>query len=201
MTKPSGRIRFIAHPIMTVWMPAPLWTPSAETLAHANMTRFANGPTYPQLYQWSIDRLEEFWRAVWDFAGIAGQQGERAVVDLDRMPGARFFPEARLNFAENCLPVDGDNPAIIYRCETGASRTLSWRELRHETAAFAAALRATGIQPGDRVSAYLPNVPEAIVAVLGCSAVGAVWSSCSPDFGVEGVLDRFGQIEPRVFIA
>jgi acetoacetyl-CoA synthetase len=186
---------------MTIWMPAPLWVPSAETLARANMTRFAQGRTYPQLYEWSIDRPGEFWRAVWEFAGISGDRGERAVIDLDRMPEARFFPDARLNFAQNCLPADGDDPAIIYRSENGASRTLSWRELRHEVAAFAAALRANRIRAGDRVAAYLPNVPEAIVAVLGCAAVGAVWSSCSPDFGVQGVLDRFGQIEPRVFIA
>ena len=182
-------------------MPAPLWVPSAETVARANMTRFARGRTYPQLYDWSIDRPTEFWPAVWDFAGVAGQRGERTVIDLDRMPGARFFPDARLNFAENCLPLDGDDPAIIYRTENGSTRTLSWHQLRREVAACAAALRANGIRPGDRVAAYLPNTPEAIVAVLGCAAIGAVWSSCSPDFGVQGVLDRFGQIEPRVFIA
>ena len=182
-------------------MTAPLWVPSADALARANMTRFARGRTYPELYRWSIERPDEFWRGVWDFAGITGDPGERVVIDLDRMPGARFFPDARLNFAENALALDSDEPAIIYRREDGFTRTMSWRELRREAAAFAAGLRARGITAGDRVAAYLPNVPEAIVAVLGCAAVGAVWSSCSPDFGVQGVLDRFGQIEPRVFIA
>ena len=165
------------------------------------MTTFAQGRTYPQLYDWSIDRPGEFWRAIWDFAGVTGHRGERTVIDLERMPGARFFPDARINFAENVLTLDGDAPAIIYRHENGSSRTMSWRQVRQEAAAFASALRASGINAGDRVAAYLSNVPEAIVAVLGCAAVGAVWSSCSPDFGVQGVLDRFGQIEPRVFIA
>jgi acetoacetyl-CoA synthetase len=138
---------------------------------------------------------------MWEFAGIRGEMGARVATDMDRMPGARFFPDATLNFAENCLRRDGDDPAIVARTEAGGRRTLSWRELRAEVAACASAFRAAGIKPGDRIAAYLPNVPEAIVAGLGAAAVGAVWSSCSPDFGVQGVLDRFGQIEPRILIA
>lgn len=182
-------------------MDAPLWTPSPERLAHANLTRFGQGRSYTELYEWSIDRPLAFWDAMWDFAGIVGARGDRVAVDMDRMPGARFFPDASLNFAENILRSDGDAPAIIFKSEQGDPRQLSWRELRSETAAFASALRAAGIGPGDRVAAYLPNTPQAIIGVLGAAAVGAVWSSCSPDFGVRGVLDRFGQIEPRLLLA
>jgi acetoacetyl-CoA synthetase len=191
-------------------MPGPLWTPSPERIAAANLTRFmqfaahrghTGAHTYPGLYDWSITQPLAFWDAMWDFAGIRGDKGEQVAIGMDRMPGARFFPDAALNFAENVLVRDGSDPAIIYRSEAGVSRTLSWCELRDEAAAFAAALRAEGIRAGDRVAAYLPNTPEAIVGVLGAAAVGAVWSSCSPDFGVHGVLDRFGQIEPRILLA
>jgi acetoacetyl-CoA synthetase len=182
-------------------MDAPLWTPSADRIERANLTRFGKGATYAELHDWSVAKPAEFWDAVWDFAGVRGTKGERIAADIDRMPGARFFPDATLNFAENIIREDGDRPAVIFKSENGARRTLSWRELRDDVAAFAAALRAAGIAPGDRVAAYLANVPEAIVAVLGTAAVGAVWSSCSPDFGVQGVLDRFGQIEPRVLLA
>jgi acetoacetyl-CoA synthetase len=182
-------------------MPGPLWTPSPERIARANLTVFGQGRPYAELYEWSVRNPIEFWTAMWDFGGIRGEKGSRVAVDLDRMPGARFFPEATLNFAENCLRGDDESPAILSRSETGPIRTMSWGELRAEVAACAAAFRSAGIEPGDRVAAYLPNVPEAIVAVLGAAAVGAVWSSCSPDFGVQGVLDRFGQIEPRILIA
>jgi acetoacetyl-CoA synthetase len=163
--------------------------------------------TYAGLYDWSVSRPLEFWDAMWDFGGIRGVKGDRVAVDMDRMPGARFFPAATLNFAENCLAapkaaaMPDSSDAIVFRSEDGTTRTLSRADLRRESAAFAAGLRAAGIQPGDRVAAYLPNVPEAIVAVLGCASAGAVWSSCSPDFGVQGVLDRFGQIGPRMLIA
>jgi acetoacetyl-CoA synthetase len=182
-------------------MDAPLWTPSAERIAYANLTGFGGGQNYPQLYDWSVARPLEFWRAMWDVAGVRGSMGGRVAVDLDCMPGARFFPDATLNFAENCLVEDGDGPAVIARSERGADTTLSWRELRGEVAAGAAAMRALGLRPGDRVAAYLPNTAQAIVAVLAAASVGAVWSSCSPDFGVQGILDRFGQIEPRLLIA
>ncbi|HMC76237.1 MAG TPA: acetoacetate--CoA ligase [Vicinamibacterales bacterium] len=182
-------------------MDAPLWIPSADRIARANLTRFGHGRPYPDLYEWSVTDPIGFWDAMWDFGGVIGEKGSRVAVDMDRMPGARFFPDAALNFAENVLGHDGPGPAILSRFESGPLSTMSWSELRAETAAFAAALRAAGIRPGDRVAAYLPNVPEAIVGVLGAASVGAVWSSCSPDFGVQGVLDRFGQIEPRLLIA
>jgi acetoacetyl-CoA synthetase len=181
-------------------MDAPLWIPSAERIASASLTRFSGGRPYADLHAWSIAHPVEFWRSLWEFAGVRGTMGERVAVDLDRMPGARFFPDAALNFAENCLREDGDGPAIITAPEQGPLTTMTWRELRAEVAACAAAMRALGVRPGDRVAAYLPNAPQAIVAVLGVASIGAVWSSCSPDFGVQGVLDRFGQIEPALLI-
>jgi acetoacetyl-CoA synthetase len=182
-------------------MDAPLWRPSPERIARANLTAFGQGRPYAELYDWSVTEPVEFWKAMWAFGQIRGDMGSRAAVDLDRMPGARFFPDATLNFAENVLGRESAAPAIVFKSEGGSPRTMSWPELRAESAAFAAALRAAGIRPGDRVAAYVPNVPEAIVAFLGAASAGAVWSSCSPDFGVQGVLDRFGQIAPRVFIA
>jgi acetoacetyl-CoA synthetase len=189
----------------------PLWTPSPGRIARANLTRVMDLinrrhhlalDRYEPLYDWSVAHPSDFWSAMWDFAGIRGVKGERVAVDMDRMdPGVRFFPDATLNFAENVLSLDGDAPAILSKTEAGPFTSLSWRELRAEVGACAAAMRTSGVSAGDRVAAYLPNVPEAIVGVLGAAVIGAVWSSCSPDFGVQGVLDRFGQIEPRVFIA
>jgi acetoacetyl-CoA synthetase len=187
----------------------PLWTPSPDRIARANLTRFGKGRSYAELYEWSVRQPLEFWDAMWDFGGVIGTKGNRIAIDMDRMPGARFFPDASLNFAENVLRsypstqlgAGVTGPAIIFKSEAGGRRTMSWSELRSESAAFAAALRAAGIHPGDRIAAYMTNVPEAIVAVLGAASVGAVWSSCSTDFGVQGVLDRFGQIEPRILIA
>jgi len=139
---------------------------------------------------------------MWDFGGVRSVlRGERVAIDPERMrPGAHFFPGASLNFAENALQRRGTAPALLFRNETGLRRTLSFDDLRGEVTAFAAGLRAMNVRPGDRVAGYVPNIPEAIIAALGCAVVGAVWSSASPDFGVQGLLDRFGQIEPRVFI-
>ncbi len=193
-------------------MTSPLWTPSADRVARANLTRFialvnerygARFSSYEPLYAWSIAHPVEFWTAMWDFGGVRSSlRGERVAIDPERMrPGAHFFPDARLNFAENALRRGGTAPALLFANEAGLRRTVSFDELRAEVAGFAAGLRAMNIRPGDRVAGYVPNIPEAIVAALGCAAVGAVWSSASPDFGVQGLLDRFGQIEPRVFVA
>ena len=191
-------------------MTAPLWTPSPERIAHAKMTQFMRHvektwtvevPDYAALHRFSIDRPQDFWRSMWDFGGIIGEQGERVIERPGEMPGARYFPDGRLNFAENLLRRNDDEPAIIFNGEVRRHRTVTHAELRREVAAFASALRRAGVQPGDRVGGYLPNLPETIIAALGAAAIGAVWSSCSPDFGVQGVLDRFGQIEPRVIVA
>ncbi len=193
-------------------MPTPnlLWQPDPERIAAANITAFARHLSeqagialtgYDALWQWSIDRREEFWRAVWDFCGVIGERGERTLVDPERMPGAKWFPDARLNFAENLLARaigSAESDALVFRGEDKMSRRLSHAELVGASSRVAAALQAQGIAAGDRIAAYIPNMPEAIVAMLGGASLGAVWSSCSPDFGVRGVLDRFGQIEPRV---
>jgi acetoacetyl-CoA synthetase len=155
---------------------------------------------YEALYAFSIERPADFWRAMWTFAGIRGHMGERVVVDLDRMPGARFFPDARLNFAENVLRLRDDTPALIFNGEGQRHRTVSHAQVFSEVCRFATALRHAGVQPGDRVAGYMPNMPETIIAALGAAAIGAVWTSCSPDFGVQGVLDRFGQTLPRVLV-
>ena len=190
-------------------MTAPLWTPSADRIAAANITAFArilerqSGAVfvdYRSLYDFSLFQPETFWKAFWTFTNVRGTMGERVVEGFDRMPGARFFPDARLNFAENLLRRTDDRPAILFKAESGAERTVSGRELYQAVGRFASALRKMGVVAGDRVAAFLPNIPEAVVAALGTAAVGAVWSSCSPDFGVQGVVDRFGQIEPKVLI-
>ena len=190
-----------------------LWTPSAARIEHANVTEFARrvarehdaGVTdYASLWRWSIANKAAFWRSLWDFAGVVGTPGQRVLVDEDRMPGARWFPEAQLNYAQNILerkPADDRSDALVFRGEDKAARRMSHAELHAAVSQFAQALKAMGVAAGDRVAAYLPNMPETIVAVLGTSAVGAIWSSCSPDFGVEGVVDRFGQIGPRVLVA
>ncbi len=188
----------------------PLWVPSPDRVASARITAFSRQVakqfaldlrTYDDLWRFSVERPEAFWRSVWTFCGVRGHMGERIAVDLDRMPGAKFFPDARLNFAENLLRRRDSAPAIIFNSEGQMRRSISHSELAADVARFASALRKAGIGPGDRVAGYLPNIPEAVVAALGAAAIGAVWSSCSPDFGVQGVLDRFGQIEPRVLIA
>jgi acetoacetyl-CoA synthetase len=189
---------------------SPLWVPSADRIARSRLTAFATevrqacgveARSYDDIYRFSIERPEDFWRAVWRFTGIRGEMGARAVDDLHKMPGARFFPDARLNFAENLLRNRGDAPALISAGEGRPQRTLSGAALHADVARCVAGLRRAGIQPGDRVAAYMPNVPETIVCALAAAAIGAVWSSCSPDFGVQGVLDRFGQIEPRLLLA
>jgi acetoacetyl-CoA synthetase len=188
---------------------APLWTPSADRIAAANITAFArileqqSGAAladYKSLYDFSLSQPEAFWKSFWTFTNVRGTMGERVVEGFDRMPGARFFPDARLNFAENLLRRTDDRPAILFKGESGAERTLSARELYQAVGRFASALRQMGVAAGDRVAAFMPNIPESVVAALGTAAVGAVWSSCSPDFGVQGVVDRFGQIEPKVLI-
>jgi acetoacetyl-CoA synthetase len=155
---------------------------------------------YEELYAFSIARPADFWLSVWEFCDVRGHRGDRIVADLERMPGARFFPDARLNFTENLLRRRDDTPAILFNGEGRRRATLTHAKLVDLVSRFAAALRDAGIRPGDRVAGYLPNMPETIVSALGAAAVGAVWSSCSPDFGTQGVLDRFGQIEPRVLV-
>ena len=189
---------------------AMLWKPSRERVARANITEFARKhataagatpPDYEALWRWSNDEREAFWRAVWDYTGVIGERGERTLVDPTKMPGAKWFPDARLNFAENLLArraSDDAGDALVFRGEDKLARRVSHAELVATASRIAAALKALGDPRRRPVAAYVPNMPETIIAMLGATSQGAVWSSCSPDFGVQGVLDRFGQIEPRV---
>jgi len=189
----------------------PLWRPSDEQIAAANMTALmrwiqnAGGPQlpdYPALYQWSLDEPAKFWEAVWRFCEVVhSRPWDTVVQDFDKLPGAKWFPGARLNFAENLLRYRDDNTALICWNESGPQRHVTFAQLADEVAHVAARFRAWGIKPGDRLVGFMPNLPETVVAMLAAVSLGAVWSQCSPDFGVQGVIDRFGQIEPRVLIA
>ena len=187
----------------------PIWTPDAERVAASNMHRFLTryaerlaAPDYASLHRWSVEQPAEFWAAVWDFCGIRARAPYRTVVEhFDRMPGARWFDGALLNYAENLLDHGREGVALVFVNERGDRLTVSWSELRSQVASVGAALRALGVGRGDRVAALMPNRPETIVASLAAASIGATWSSCSPDFGVRGVLDRFGQIEPKVLFA
>jgi acetoacetyl-CoA synthetase len=190
-------------------MDQPLWQPGAAWLERAAMSRFARAAErrwqhkfadYETLHRWSYEQPREFWTSLWEFAGIVGDPGDTVVMDGNRMPGAKFFPNGRLNFAENLLRRRDDGDAIVFRGEDRVRRRLSHRQLYDAVSRFAQALTAHGVKPGERVAGYMPNMPETVIACLATGAIGAVWSSCSPDFGVKGVLDRFGQIEPKVLI-
>jgi len=185
----------------------PIWTPSLFRIADANLTRFMafagerGAPTsdYDALHAWSVENSAAFWDAVWEFAGVVGLRGTGPALEHgDRMPGARWFSGAQLNFAENLLRGPDAEPAIVFRNELGTRREISWKELRSEVARIAAGLHADGVGPGDIVAGLLPNLPEAVIAMLASASLGATWTSCSPDFGIQGVLDRFGQVRPKV---
>src|SRR5436190_10482904 len=180
-----------------------LWQPSPERINNALITAFLesvglSNADYPEAHRWSIENREEFWSAVWDFCGVVGEKGSVVLRDGDRMPGATWFPEARLNFAENLLSERDASEAIVFWGENGTRHRFTRSELFQETARCAAALRSAGIVAGDRVAAYLPNIPETVIIMLAAASLGAVFSSCSPDFGVQGLIDRFGQIEPKI---
>lgn len=186
-----------------------IWRPTDRRVAESNMQRFLEAqahrldhPDYQALYRWSVDRSAEFWAAFWEFSGIRSMANYRSVLtDPDRMPGARWFEGARLNYADNLLRPEHRGTALVFYSERGDRIEMSRDELRRDVAALASALRSMGVGEGDRVAGLLPNRPEAVVAMLACASLGAVWSSCSPDFGAGAVLDRFGQIRPRVLFA
>lgn len=157
--------------------------------------------TYADIHRWSISSKELFWSELWDFCGVVGDRGEHTLINGDKMMEARFFPDAKLNFAENLLRRRDDTDALVFWGEEIARARMSWNELHAAVSRMAQALQNFGIEPGDRVVALMPNVPETVVGMLAATSLGAVWSSCSPDFGEGAVLDRFGQIEPKVLIA
>jgi acetoacetyl-CoA synthetase len=187
----------------------PLWRPSPERIARSQVTAFiaeANRrhglklKDYRELHAWSVANEAEFWDLIWDFCGVVGDKGARRLVDGDKMPGAQFFPDAKLNFAENLLKAPGKGDALIFRGEDKVAYRLSWDELKALVSRLQQALSAAGVGEGDRVAAMMPNLPETIALMLVVTSIGAIFSSCSPDFGERGVLDRFGQIEPKVFV-
>ncbi len=185
-----------------------LWQPSQERIESTNMYRFMQEVNkthdkdfadYQDLYEWSVNDLEAFWSFAWDFLDIkSSRRFDKAIDDPGKMPGARFFVNSRLNFAENLLQFRNDKTALVFRGEDKVRRTLTYNQLYTEVAQVASSLKSMGIQAGDRVVGFVPNMPESIIAMLAAASLGAVWSSCSPDFGIKGVLDRFGQTRPRV---
>ena len=186
-----------------------MWQPSRAQVKNARMTdfmqlinqKFSTKLThYQELHQWSIDESEQFWQSIWDYFEIIGDAGKPIVTNANQLPGAQWFPNAQLNFAENLLRFNDNKTALVFHGENGQRQQLSYAQLRLQVAACAAALEAQGVGIGDRVAAMMPNCTETIIAMLATTSLGAIWSSCSPDFGVQGVVDRFGQIEPKVFI-
>ena len=181
----------------------PLWQPNPNTVGDTRMAMFMQAMghgRYADLWQWSIDQPEVFWSKLWDFCGAVGDKGQTVLRDGDRMPGARWFPEARLNYAENLLKNRDEGEALVFWGEDKVKRRLSRAALYAEVARFQRFLVDAGVGEGDRVAGYLPNLPETLIAMLAATSLGAIWSSASPDFGVQGVLDRFGQIEPKVLV-
>ncbi len=187
----------------------PLWTPSAERIAAAPLTAFiaeANNRSgrsfsgYTDLHAWSVTDREAFWDLIWDFCDIVGDKGNRVLVDGDKMLGAKFFPDARLNFAQNLLRDSGNGEAIVFYGEDKVQHRVSWDELHALVSKLQQLFVSLGITNGDRIAAMMPNMPETVAAMLAATSIGAIWSSCSPDFGAQGIIDRFGQIEPKVFI-
>ncbi|WP_028534861.1 acetoacetate--CoA ligase [Paludibacterium yongneupense] len=184
-----------------------LWQPSAARIAGSHLTAFQrlacttlnrDLPDYSALWSWSIADTSAFWERVWDYAGITGERGAIALQPAATMRQARFFPQARLNYAENLLRRTGTTPALIAYAEDGTARTWSRDRLRHEVARLQQALLAHGIVAGDRVAAYMTHIPETLAAMLACASIGAIWTSCSPDFGIDAAVDRFGQAAPRL---
>jgi acetoacetyl-CoA synthetase len=189
----------------------PLWVPSEDKIKNANMTRFIQFVnrkygkkfrTYDELFQWSVSSIPDFWVAIWDFAGVkASKRWDQVVEDLKKFPGTKWFPGARLNFAENLLRYRDDRLAFVFKGETQKTATMTYKELYNTVARLAKSLREIGIQPGDRVAGYMPNMMETAIGMLATASIGAVWSSCATDIGPQAALDRLGQIEPKVLFS
>ncbi len=185
-----------------------LWEPSKERILNSNMKRFMDiinrkygkaFTDYPGLYNWSVENIPDFWAEMWNFAGIiASKPYDRVIDDITKMPGAKWFEGSRLNFAENLLRYRDGQTALIFKGEDQDAIRMTYAELYDEVARLSASLRKAGVVKGDRVVGFMPNMPQSIIAMLAATSIGGVWSSCSPDFGIKGVLDRFGQIKPKV---
>lgn len=185
-------------------MSAPLWQPSAEHIQSTRLSAFIRHTRrefadYQALHRWSVEDSEAFWQEVWQFTGVIGDMGSERLRQPTAMPGAEWFPQAKLNFAENLLRRRDERQALVFWGEDQCKTQLSYAELYAAVSRLAQALRAQGVGVGDRVAGMMPNMPATLIAMLASSAIGAIWSSCSPDFGVDGALDRFGQVEPKVW--
>ena len=187
-----------------------LWQPDQDRIQHSNLQRViaevnhVHGlqlGSYADLYQWSVEKTTRFWPLVWQHCGVKGELGDIVAENRQEMQRARWFPDSRLNFAENLLRRQDESLAIVSRIEGDASRTLSWAELGDRVARLSQWLRSQGIGRGDVVAAYLPNIPETVIAMLATTSLGAIWTSTSPDFGEASVVERFGQTRPRVLFA
>lgn len=189
---------------------SPLWAPTQTRVSSSRMTEFSQYceqqtgkefSDYEALHDWSVGDREEFWSAIWETCGVIGERGDRVLANADKMPGAQFFPDANLSYAENLLRRTGDEPAIIFRGEDKLKIRMSWDELHALVSRLQQAFVAAGVKQGDRIAAMVPNMPQTVACMLAANSLGAIWSSCSPDFGEQGVLDRFSQIEPTLFIS
>ena len=187
-----------------------LWSPSNERVKSSQMFRFLqninakydlNLDSFSELHAWSIENKSEFWSSIWDFFKIIGSKGTEPYIEpANKMPGSKFFPNGSVNYAENMLSGNISGPAIIFKSEDKVIKEFSWKDLKSQVASLANFLKKEGVVKGDRIVAYMPNVPETVIMMLAASSIGAIFSSASPDFGVDGVLDRFGQIEPKVLL-
>ena len=185
----------------------PIWRPSTQRVKKANITSFCeylqkselgNFEDYDALWDWSVTNIENFWSAFWDYGNIQGSKGDVVLTPCKEIINAKFFPNGKINYAENVLNASNNGPAIIFHDEGGARTEWSWKELYNSVSLLQQSLRESGVQKGDRVAGIVPNSPYTIVALLAVSSIGAVWSSCSPDFGLSAALDRISQIEPKV---
>jgi acetoacetyl-CoA synthetase len=189
-------------------MKEPLWIPSAKRIAGANITRFMmqvnnrygkNFTDYFELHDWSVNNIPDFWESVWDFVDIrASRKYDKVVENLNKFPGTRWFPGAQLNFAENLLRYRDNSVAFVFKCETKPSVSIAYEELYRTVGRLASALKEQGVKKGDRVVAYMPNIPETAIAMLATTSIGATWASCGSELGMQAVIDRFSQIEPKV---
>ena len=188
-----------------------VWKPSKNQIDSSQLEAFRlqvnsrfnlNIENYSELHSWSILNISDFWKAIWGFMAIEFSSNYKNIVDdVNKMPGAKWFEGVRFNFAENLLRVRSDKPAIHFQSENNSNKTISYKKLYSEVEKLASSLRKMGVKKGDRVVGYIPNIPEAIIGMLATTSIGAIWSSCSPDFGIQGVLDRFTQIKPKVIFA
>ena len=186
-----------------LWKPSsPEKTQMAQLINRINESYGLGMNSYAELHNWSINHIPEFWKEIWDYCEIKHSVSFSQVVDdVHQMPGAKWFSGAKLNFAENLLRFQDDHPAIHFKGEDQPVRTLTYKELFNDVERLAHSLKEIGVQKGDRVAGFIPNMPEALIAMLATASIGAIWSASSPDFGIKGVLDRFTQIEPKVIFA